>query len=99
MPTRCTAGSGCAGWSSGPWGPRCSLSSRGWCEMPDAIETTGRSLGRKLGPLPLWVWLAGGVLVAAGGYYLISSRKGGAASPFANVPDLSQLGGGFGGGG
>jgi hypothetical protein len=57
-------------------------------------EKVGDGLGHKLGPLPVWVWIVGGVLGAAAIYYFIVGKNanGGSGSPF-----LPSLGGGYGG--
>lgn len=61
-------------------------------------EKVGGSLGHKLGPLPVWAWVVGAVVITAGGYYLLVGRKGGGgAASFPNMP--GTLGGGSGGGG
>jgi hypothetical protein len=77
--------------------------------MAEGIEQApaelGKGLGHKLGPLPVWAWIGGGVVVAAGVYYFVSNRA--ASNPLAvgGVPmpstgaDLSGLGGAGGGGG
>ena len=67
--------------------------------IAQAPAQAGRSLGHKLGPLPVWAWMVVGVVGAAGVYYVVVTRKGGAAPSFPNMPGFIPGGGGSGGGG
>ena len=69
--------------------------------IAQAPAQAGRSLGHKLGPLPVWAWMVVGVVGAAGVYYVFVTRQQGssAASPFPNIPNMPGALGGFSGGG
>ena len=59
------------------------------------------TLTKKVGPLPLWVWGAGGIVIVGGILYLRSKSGSSTQTSTAGTPDASSTdtGGGSGGGG
>lgn len=69
----------------------------------DAADAVSKAASHKAGGLPVWVWIVGGIVVVAVGYFVILPLlSGGAGATGAtttpSVPDLSGGGGGGGGG-
>lgn len=58
--------------------------------IEETVSNAASGLKRKIGPLPLWVWLVGGLGVAVGAYLFIFKRS--ASTPASGAPATNMLG-------